>query len=195
VSQVAPPQQRCPEPPQVTQVAAPPSVPLAQMKAASQVPLAPPQHICPPPPHAWQVPPTPFIAPMQAPPGWQTAPTQQVPPTAPQLWQVRAALPGLAHPSALLHVLRAQQDSPSAPQAWQVVAAPPSAPPPAPPWQANPVLQLLAPLPPQQPWPLPPHGLQIPAMHDAPEAVQVVAPPLPVQHGSASAPQACPAAF
>jgi hypothetical protein len=100
----------------------------------------------------------------------------------------------LAQPSPLLQVLRAQHASLSAPHAWQVSATPPS-PPPPPPWQEKPVLQLLAPLPPQQDWPLPPHALQVPPAHVAPEAVQVVAPPLPVQHGWASAPQVCPAAF
>jgi hypothetical protein len=193
LSQVAPPQQRCPEPPHATHVAAPPSAPLAQTKPLSQVPLVPPQHIWPPPPHPWHVPPTPFIAPMHVPPGWQTAPTQQVPPTAPQFWQLRKALPGgLAQPSPLLQVLRAQHASSSAPQAWQVSAPPPS---PTPPWQANPALQLLAPLPPQHDWPLLPHALHVPAEHVAPDAVQVVAPPLPVQHAWASAPQVCPAAF
>jgi hypothetical protein len=117
-----------------------------------------------------------------------------VPPTAPQLWQVRAALPGgFAQPSPPLQVLRAQHASLSAPHAWQVSAAPPSTPPP--PWQEKPVLQLLAPLPPQQPCPLAPHALHVPATHAAPEAVHDVPPPLPVQQGSASAPQAWPAAF
>jgi hypothetical protein len=131
---------------------------------------------------------------MQVPPGWQTAPTQQVAPTAPQLWQVRAALPGgFAQPSAVLQTLRAQHASLSAPHAWQVSATPPSAPPP--PWHKKPVLQLLTPLPPQQDCPLAPHALQVPATHVAPEAVHDVPPPLPAQQGSASAPQAWPAAF
>ena len=100
---------------------------------------------------------------------------------------------GLAQPSPLLQVLRAQHASLRAPQTWQVNAAPAS-PPPAP-WQAKPALQLVAPLPPQQDWPLTPHALHVPAKHVAPDAVQVVAPPLPVQHAWASAPQVWPAAF
>jgi hypothetical protein len=96
LSQVAPPQQRWPEPPHTTQVtAAPPSVALPQTNPVSQVPLTPAQHICPPPPQTWQV-----------------------PPTAPQFWQVRVALPGgLAQPSPGLQTARAQHASSRAPHA------------------------------------------------------------------------------
>jgi hypothetical protein len=103
--------------------------------------------------------------------------------------------PGFAQPSPLLQVAPAQHASPLAPQGAQLVPASPAA------WHERPVVQAFAPPPAQHSSPRAPHALHIPAVHRAPDAVQVIGPPpmppsgaAPPQQAWLTAPQAVPLA-